>query len=235
MPDGWLNFAMKAFLGGMERRQAKYRTKRDMDFKKSQGAIVGSGPYGYTRNGNGLREDPREQVVIKLVNDLYQESPRLVDIVKTAQGTKHAGREMGRDFTSQQVKATDPRLPELLRQDKRHARPAHQEVHRGRGIRAYPAMNPTNTGGIPEGRFFRTGMYRLLYRSRITQGAVCYSPGARFVLAELYPLTQSFSALYLHTRFELVSMATTVRNTLPLCRCPILLEQHPCPGRLWFS
>ena len=39
-PDGWLNFAMKAFLGEMERRQVKYRTKRAMEFKKAQGSIV---------------------------------------------------------------------------------------------------------------------------------------------------------------------------------------------------
>jgi len=47
---------MKAFLGEMERQQLKYRTKRAMEFKKNQGAIVGAIPYGYKRNGNGLEE-----------------------------------------------------------------------------------------------------------------------------------------------------------------------------------
>ena len=43
-PDGWLGFAMKSFLGEMERRQVKYRTKKAMEYKKQQGSIVGP-PY----------------------------------------------------------------------------------------------------------------------------------------------------------------------------------------------
>ena len=103
IPDGWLNFAMKAFLGEMERRQVKYRTKRAMEYKKSQGAIVGSVPYGYMRNGKGLMEDPKEQVVVRLVNELYKTSPRLVDICKTLRERNIRARN-GRDFTPQQVK-----------------------------------------------------------------------------------------------------------------------------------
>jgi DNA invertase Pin-like site-specific DNA recombinase len=94
---------MKAFLGEMERRQVKYRTKRAMEYKKSQGAIVGSVPYGYTRDGNGLKEEPQEQIVIKLVNDLYKASPRLVDIVRILRERNVVARN-GRTFTSQQVK-----------------------------------------------------------------------------------------------------------------------------------
>jgi DNA invertase Pin-like site-specific DNA recombinase len=52
MPDGWLNFAMKAFLGEMERRQVKYRTKRAMEYKKSQGAIVGSERWERPQRGS---------------------------------------------------------------------------------------------------------------------------------------------------------------------------------------
>ena len=48
-PDGFVNFAMKAFLGEIEWRQVKYRTKKAMEFKKAQGSIVGSVPYGYRR------------------------------------------------------------------------------------------------------------------------------------------------------------------------------------------
>ena len=38
-PDGWLNFAMKAFLGEMERRQVKHRTKKAMEFKNNEGSV----------------------------------------------------------------------------------------------------------------------------------------------------------------------------------------------------
>ncbi len=79
-PDGWLNFAMKSFLGEMERRQVKYRTKKAMEYKKGQGAVVGSIPYGYQRSGDGLVENIQEQAVVKEINDLYQNNNKLVDI-----------------------------------------------------------------------------------------------------------------------------------------------------------
>ena len=56
-PDGWLNFAMKAFLGEHERRQVKYRTRQAMAFKRSQGSVVGSISYGYRRVGDHLEPD----------------------------------------------------------------------------------------------------------------------------------------------------------------------------------
>jgi DNA invertase Pin-like site-specific DNA recombinase len=94
---------MKAFLGEMERRQVKYRTKRAMEFKKNQGAIVGSIPYGYRRNGHGLEENPQEQVVIHAVNDFYKQSPRLVDVCKLLKEANIKARN-GRNFTPEQVK-----------------------------------------------------------------------------------------------------------------------------------
>jgi site-specific DNA recombinase len=102
-PDGWLNFAMKAFLGEMERRQVKYRTKRAMEFKKNQGAIVGAIPYGYKRNGKGLEEERKEQVVIHLVNDLYAQYPKLSEVCRLLKETNIKARN-GKDFTPQQVK-----------------------------------------------------------------------------------------------------------------------------------
>jgi len=102
-PDGWLNFAMKAFLGEMERRQVKYRTKRAMEFKKHQGAIVGSIPYGYRKNGNGLEENPQEQVVIHVINDLYKDNPRLVEVCRFLKEANIKARN-GRNFTPEQVK-----------------------------------------------------------------------------------------------------------------------------------
>jgi site-specific DNA recombinase len=102
-PDGWLNFAMKAFLGEMERRQVKYQTKRAMEFKKNQGAIVGSIPYGYKKNGHGLEENPQEQIVIRAVNDLYKDSSRLVDVCRFLKEANIKARN-GRNFSPQQVK-----------------------------------------------------------------------------------------------------------------------------------
>lgn len=80
-PDGWMSFAMKAFLGEMERRQVKYRTKRAMEHKKSQGQIVGVVPYGFRRQGNDLIPDLSEQAVIKTVNAMYQAGSKLGEIV----------------------------------------------------------------------------------------------------------------------------------------------------------
>ena len=102
-PDGWLNFAMKAFLGEMERRQVKYRTKRAMEWKKGQGAVVGAIPYGFRRNGNGLEEDQREQAVIRLVNDLYGRSSRLFDICRVLKQKRITTRN-GKAFRPEQVK-----------------------------------------------------------------------------------------------------------------------------------
>ncbi len=102
-PDGWLNFAMKAFLGEMERRQVKYRTKRAMEYKKSQGAVVGSVPYGYSREDNGLVLNLHEQGVVKLINGLYRRPMRLSDICNHLQ-QKGIKTRNGKAFTSEQVK-----------------------------------------------------------------------------------------------------------------------------------
>src|SRR5271157_4340538 len=81
-PDGWMSFAMKAFLGEMERRQVKYRTKKAMQHKKAHGQIVGSVPYGYERQGNDLVPVLSEQAVIKTSNTMYQAGTKLVGIVE---------------------------------------------------------------------------------------------------------------------------------------------------------
>jgi DNA invertase Pin-like site-specific DNA recombinase len=102
-PDGWLRFAMKAFLGEMERRQIRYRTTKAMEYKKTQGAVVGAVPYGYKRNGNGLEISDAEQRVIQFVNHLYHESLTLSKIceVLREEGIKTSN---GNYFTHQQVK-----------------------------------------------------------------------------------------------------------------------------------
>ena len=102
-PDGWLNFAMKSFLGEMERRQVKYRTKRAMQFKKSRSEVVGSIPYGCDRNGTDLVENPQEQKVISRANRLYAAGKCLAEICRDLNKRGNKTRT-GKNFTSQQVK-----------------------------------------------------------------------------------------------------------------------------------
>jgi len=80
-PDGFMNFAMKAFLGEMERRQVKYRTRKAMEHKKARGQVVGQVPYGWRRNGQQLEAEEGEQKVIEIVNGMYHRGKRLSDIV----------------------------------------------------------------------------------------------------------------------------------------------------------
>jgi len=102
-PDGFMSFAMRAFLGEMERRQIKFRTKRAMQHKKAHGQIVGSVPYGHERQGNGLIPSLPEQAVMKTANGLYQAGKRLVDIVAHLNEGGTPTRN-GKNWTPQQVK-----------------------------------------------------------------------------------------------------------------------------------
>jgi site-specific DNA recombinase len=79
-PDAWLSFAMKALLGEHERRQIKHRTKRALQHKKSNGQVVGSIPYGFTRNQDSLVPIEEEQAVISKVNELYHKGMNLAEI-----------------------------------------------------------------------------------------------------------------------------------------------------------
>lgn len=99
---GFMNFAMKAFIGEMERRTVKERTRKAMQFKKGNAEIVGPIPYGYENQAGKLVEVESEQRVIKLVNERYQRGARLVDI---ARELKERGKftRRGRNFTSAQV------------------------------------------------------------------------------------------------------------------------------------
>jgi site-specific DNA recombinase len=83
-PDGFMSFAMRAFLGEMERRQVKYRTKKAMEHKKANGEVVGTVPFGYLREGKELIR-------------------RLVDIVRSLNDQGKRTRT-GRLWTPTQVK-----------------------------------------------------------------------------------------------------------------------------------
>lgn len=102
-PDGFMGFAMRAFLGEMERRQVKYRTKRAMEYKKGKGEVVGQVPYGYRRDGDNLVPDEKEQGVVRVVNRLYRGKKSLSSIVKRLAELGYQTRQ-GKSFRSQQVK-----------------------------------------------------------------------------------------------------------------------------------
>jgi len=102
-PDGWLNFAMKALLSEHERRQVKHRTRRALQYKKRNGEVVGSIPYGFTREGGQLVPVPSEQDIMQEANRLYQEGCRLGGIVVRLNEQGHTTRS-GRPWTPQQVK-----------------------------------------------------------------------------------------------------------------------------------
>jgi len=102
-PDGFMNFAMKAFLGEMERRQIKYRTRSAMEHMKAQGSVIGSIPYGFTREGDKLIENPEEQAIIQRVNTMHQNGMSLSDIARALHDAGIQTRS-GKQFDTTQVK-----------------------------------------------------------------------------------------------------------------------------------
>jgi len=101
-PDGFIAFAMRVFLGEVERRQVKYRTKKAMEYKKQRGEVVGQIPYGYERNGDNLILNEQEQETIRLVNKIYQDRKSLSFVVKRLIELGHKTRER-KDFIAKQV------------------------------------------------------------------------------------------------------------------------------------
>lgn len=102
-PQGWMSFAMNAFMGEMERRQVKYRTKAAMQYKKSQSAVVGAVPYGFSREGERLVENAEEQAVIARANTMHQNGMNLSDIARALDAAGIKTRN-GKSFDHAQVK-----------------------------------------------------------------------------------------------------------------------------------
>jgi len=80
--DGWMSFSMKAFMGEMERRQVKSRTKKAMEHMKKNGRVVGDIPFGFKREGDLLVEIPEERSIITRVNEMYSQGKNLSSITK---------------------------------------------------------------------------------------------------------------------------------------------------------
>lgn len=102
-PDGFMNFAMRAFLSEMERRQIKYRTKKALEHKKAKGEVVGQVPYGYRRVGDRLVEDEEEQKIIKKINRMYKLGKSLNAIAKALNDSGYRTKAET-PWTAQQVK-----------------------------------------------------------------------------------------------------------------------------------
>jgi len=101
--DGFINFGMKAFIGEIERRQVKYRTKKAMEYKKQKGGVVGHIPYGYKRQGDSLILHQDEQETIKVVNRIYKRGKNLSFVVRRLIELGYKTRE-GKGFAAEQVK-----------------------------------------------------------------------------------------------------------------------------------
>lgn len=106
-PDGFMSFAMRAFMGEMERRQVKHRTRKAMQFKKSQGQVVGSIPYGYRRAGDRLEPEATEAGTVSTAQRLYAKGKGLTEIARELKEQGITTRT-GNDFTPGQVKRILP-------------------------------------------------------------------------------------------------------------------------------
>ncbi len=101
-PDGFMSYAMRAFVGEMERRQTKYRTKQALQHKKQKSEVVGKIPYGYKRDGDALVEDPEEHRTKKMANRLYSRGKTVSDVV-SALNKKGMKTRTGQKWQSIQV------------------------------------------------------------------------------------------------------------------------------------
>ena len=73
-PQGQAMFAMVAAFNQMERQLIGERTKAALQYKKSQGELVGSVPHGYKLvGGNKLIKDKDGQEIINLVKQLKKQ------------------------------------------------------------------------------------------------------------------------------------------------------------------
>lgn len=102
-PDGYMSFAMRAFLGEMERRQVKYRTKKALQFKRKRGEVVGSIPYGFKRKGKDLIPVEKEQELIRIVNRLYERSKGIAAIARELTKLGYKTRR-NKEFSALQVR-----------------------------------------------------------------------------------------------------------------------------------
>ena len=101
-PNGFMSFAMQAFMGEMERRQIKYRTKQAMAHKKKNGEVVGSIPYGFKREGVMLAPEPEEQETIARVTSAYNRGLTLSEITTDLNKGSRKTRN-GNPWTAKQV------------------------------------------------------------------------------------------------------------------------------------
>ncbi len=102
-PDGYMSFAMRAFLGEMERRQVKYRTKKAMEYKKQRGEVVGSIPYGFAREGKDLIPVEKEQEIIRIINQLYKQGKGIAAIARKLTKLNYKTRR-NKEFSALQVR-----------------------------------------------------------------------------------------------------------------------------------
>lgn len=106
-PAGWLAFAMKSFVGEMERRNTGARTRAAMEFKRGRGEVTGPVPYGFRREGSILEAVETEQAVIRSAARSYARGRTLAEICREL-SRRGITTRTGREFSPQQVKRIIP-------------------------------------------------------------------------------------------------------------------------------
>lgn len=69
-PHGKMLFGIIAVLAQFERDVTSDRVKAALTHKRSQGAVYGQVPYGFSRQGENLVPEPKEQALLKQANML---------------------------------------------------------------------------------------------------------------------------------------------------------------------
>lgn len=99
--EGMLLYTAQALIADIQRRNIVHRTQAAMDYLKTEGKVRGSVPYGFTRDGNDLKENPSEKRVIDIANKMYHNGANLTAIKNRLKHMDIKPRSGGKWYTSQ--------------------------------------------------------------------------------------------------------------------------------------
>lgn len=80
--EGYSAYVLKMLFGEIERRAIQSRTRKALEYKRLNGKVSGTVPYGYTRNGDDVAEYEPEQKVITSVRRMYSKGCKVAEIQK---------------------------------------------------------------------------------------------------------------------------------------------------------
>lgn len=99
--EGMFSYMVQALLADIQRRNIIQRTQAAMDYLKAEGKVRGSVPYGFTREGNDLKENKTERTVIEIANKMYHNGANLTAVTKRLLHMELKPRSGGKWYTSQ--------------------------------------------------------------------------------------------------------------------------------------